>query len=74
MSLLIRRELFDIVWHVWADSLVHTKTYLFTYTHTTRLYSNYQQIWVLWYINHCRLFNAKSIFMQMNFSISNNSV
>ncbi len=29
---------------------------------------------VLWYINHCRLFNAKSIFIHINSSISNNSV
>ena len=29
---------------------------------------------VLWYINLCRLFNPKSIFMHMNSSISNNSV
>ena len=31
-------------------------------------------VWVLWYINLCRLFNTKSIFIQMNSSISNNSV
>ena len=31
-------------------------------------------VWILWYINLCRLFNAKSIFKQMNSSISNNSV
>ena len=30
--------------------------------------------WVLWYINLCRLFNAKSVFMQIVSSISNNSV
>ena len=30
--------------------------------------------WVLWYINNCRLFIAKSIFMHINDSISNNSV
>ena len=29
---------------------------------------------VLWHINHCRLFNAKFIFIQINSSISNNSV
>ena len=29
---------------------------------------------VLWHINHCRLFNAKSIFIQINSSIPNNSV
>ena len=29
---------------------------------------------VLWHINHCRLFNAKSIFIHRNSSISNNSV
>ena len=29
---------------------------------------------VLWHINHCRLFNVKSIFIQINSSISNNSV
>ena len=29
--------------------------------------------WVLWHINHCRLFDAKSIFMQMISSISNSS-
>ena len=28
----------------------------------------------LWHINHCRLFNAKSIFIHINSSISNNSV
>ena len=31
-------------------------------------------VWVLWHINICRLFNAKSIFIQVNCSISNNSV
>ena len=30
-------------------------------------------IWI-WHINYCRLFNAKSIFIIMNSSISNNSV
>ena len=30
--------------------------------------------WVLWHINPCRLFNAKSIFIQINSSLSNNSV
>ena len=30
--------------------------------------------WDLWYINHCRLFNAKSIFIQINSSFSNNLV
>ena len=30
--------------------------------------------WVLWRINLCRLFNAKSIFIQIVSSISNNSV
>ena len=29
---------------------------------------------VLWHINRCRLFNAKSIFIHINSSISNNSV
>ena len=29
---------------------------------------------VLWHINHCRLFNAKSIFIHINSSISNNSL
>ena len=31
-------------------------------------------VWVLWHINLCRLFNAKSIFIQIISSISNNSV
>ena len=31
-------------------------------------------VWVLWHINLCRLFNAKSIFIKINSSISNNSV
>ena len=30
--------------------------------------------WVLWHINHCRLFNVKSIFMHIKSSISNDSV
>ena len=30
--------------------------------------------WVLWHNNFCRLFNAKSIFIQIIGSISNNSV
>ena len=30
--------------------------------------------WILWHINFCRLFNAKSIFKQIISSISNNSV
>ena len=29
---------------------------------------------VLWHINYCRLFNAISIFIHINSSISNNSV
>ena len=29
---------------------------------------------VLWHINHCRLFNVKPIFIDINSSISNNSV
>ena len=29
---------------------------------------------VLWHINHCRLFNAKYIFIHINSSISSNSV
>ena len=29
---------------------------------------------VLWHVNHCWLFNAKSIFKHMNSSVSNNSV
>ena len=29
---------------------------------------------VLWHINHCRLFDAKSIFIHINSSVSNNSV
>ena len=31
-------------------------------------------VWVLWYINLCRLFNAQSIFIQIIISILNNSV
>ena len=31
-------------------------------------------VWLLWHINLCRLFNAKSIFIQINTSISNNSI
>ena len=31
-------------------------------------------VMVLWHINYCRLFNTKSIFIQINSSISNNSV
>ena len=31
-------------------------------------------VWVLWHINLWRLFNAKSIFIRINSSISNNSV
>ena len=32
-------------------------------------------VWfILWHINHCRLFHAKSIFIHINSSISNNSV
>ena len=31
-------------------------------------------VWVLWHINVSRLFNAKSIFMQIVSFISNNSV
>ena len=30
--------------------------------------------WVLWHINYCRLFNAASILIHINSSISNNSV
>ena len=30
--------------------------------------------WVLWHINFCMLFNAKSIFMKINSSISSNPV
>ena len=31
-------------------------------------------VWVLWHINLCWLFNAKSIFIQINSSTSNNSI
>ena len=31
-------------------------------------------VWVLWHISLCRLFNAKSIFIQINCSMKNNSV
>ena len=31
-------------------------------------------VWVLWHINFCWLFNAKSIFIQMNSSISNYTI
>ena len=31
-------------------------------------------VWVLWHINRCKLFNAKSIFIRIISSISNNSV
>ena len=31
-------------------------------------------VWVLWHINLCRLFNVQSVFIQINSSISNNSV
>ena len=31
-------------------------------------------VWVLWHINFCNLFNAKSIFIHISSSISNNSV
>ena len=31
-------------------------------------------VWVLWHISLCGLFNAKSIFIEINCSISNNSV
>ena len=37
----------------------------------------YKQVWfglVLWHINHCRLFNAKLIFIHINSSISKNLV
>ena len=34
----------------------------------------YLFVWILWHINPCRLFNAKSIFIQINSSISNFSV
>ena len=30
-------------------------------------------VWVLWHISLCRLFNAKSIFIEINSSISNDS-
>ena len=30
--------------------------------------------WTLWHINICRLFNAKCIFIQISYSISNNLV
>ena len=31
-------------------------------------------VWILWHINLCRLFNVKSIFIQIISSISNNSI
>ena len=31
-------------------------------------------VWVLWHINLCRLYNTKSIFMQIVSFVSNNSV
>ena len=35
---------------------------------------DYLFVWVLWHINPCSSFNAKSFFIQINSSISNNSV
>ena len=34
----------------------------------------YLFVWVLWHINLCKFINTKSIFIQINISISNNSV
>ena len=35
---------------------------------------NLRIVWVLWHINLCRLFNAKSIFIPINSSILDNSI
>ena len=43
----------------------------------TKLYDLKYLVWfglVWWHINHCTLFNPKSIFIHINSSISNNSV
>ena len=53
---------------------------MFTFTHTHRVLYVCVCIYIyiyglgLWNINHCRFFNAKSIFVHINSSISNNSV
>ena len=60
-------------------------TILFTFFHPKKFLDTHLPGWkglawsvclfgVLWHINLCRLYNAKSIFIQINSSISNNSV
>ena len=49
--------------------------YIFVYKYYIGIHETvyFLFIWVLWHINLCKLFNAKSIFIQRNRSISNNS-
>ena len=42
--------------------------------HTSQVFRIGLVDWILWHINLCRLFDAKSIFIQTISSISNNSV
>ena len=62
-----------------ASGSPSTKVTNFTYLQIgcwekTRRISWWLFSWVLWHINLCRLFNTKSIFIQIINSISNNSV
>ena len=63
------REIFKKVNVCLQVSSVHYNKYKLTVSLKSDLV-----VWVLWHINLCRLFNAKSIFIQINSSISNISV
>ena len=56
--------------YVWLNNKITFYLYNFI-----RIFASFQtSFWVLWYINLCNLFNAKSVFIQINSSLSNNSV
>ena len=44
------------------------------YTYILNVYDLFVCLFVLWRINLCKLFNAKSLFIKVNSSVSNNLV
>ena len=71
---LYKKELFILYIRVWSLFYnTFTKDYYYYWLLVLDIYVCLF-VWVLWHINLCWLFNAKSIFIQINSFISNNSV
>ena len=79
------KYLYSLVSNLWSKNLdffvsflyerLHSKVSLQCWNHEEKNDVIRRLVgWVLWHINLCRLFNAKSTFIQIISSISNNSV